>query len=86
MDQTNALRQTFAFAHAEVTGMSYPSLNSDHVHQHRLWACTCTESELSPLEEFHIRACETCMDTMRLCLRAPTFGAVLRELNKSAEE
>jgi hypothetical protein len=44
------------------------------------------ETELNALEQSHIRECATCMNTMRLCLRAPTFGAVLRELNKLEEE
>jgi hypothetical protein len=41
------------------------------------------ESELTTIEQSHLRQCVICMDVMRVCLRAPTFGAVLREMKKN---
>jgi hypothetical protein len=66
--------------------MALRQAHPEHIQPHRLWAYICLESDLHPFEHAHMKGCEVCMDTMRLCLRAPTFGAVLRELARLKEE
>jgi hypothetical protein len=56
----------------------------DHIPLHRLWVFMSLQVELRPPEILHVLNCKECRVSLRACVHADTFGAVLEELRKEA--
>jgi hypothetical protein len=59
---------------------------SDHIPLHCLWAFGKDRGELSAEEHAHVEACGGCSRALQICRHEKNFGAVLRELARSADE
>ena len=55
----------------------------EHVPLHRIWVFTTLQGELTMHEHAHIIDCEECRVVFRACLHVETFGALLKELNRT---
>ena len=62
--------------------MGYILPSSGHVRLHRLWAFATFADELTPTEHLHVLYCDQCHLAVSVCLQSPTFGTVLKILNR----
>ncbi len=56
-----------------------------HIPLHRLWAFAKIEIDLNLSEHLHVLECEKCRTALQACLRADTFGSVLKQLQREGD-
>ena len=66
--------------------MPYFLPHYDHIPLHRLWTFATLQDDLSLPEHAHILDCEDCRIAMRTCLKAESFGIVLKELREENDK
>ena len=63
-------------------GFSMSKATNEHIAPHRAWAIQRAGDEIDPSEQAHLLECDWCVNLLRICANAESFGAVLRELNE----
>jgi hypothetical protein len=55
---------------------------SGHVPLHKLWSFATQAGELSAAEQTHLQGCDNCRHALNVCLKAESFAAAVKELDK----